>query len=521
MSKKFIYTEKVTGEIVQIPVELLHHHHDNPRKDLGDLTELTDSIKAKGVLQNLTVVPFWFKTTGVGCDDPKQQAEMGYLVVIGNRRLEAAKAAGLKTLPCIIANMSPAEQVQTMLLENMQRTDLTVYEQAQGFQMMLDLGDTVDGISEKTGFSKTTVRRRLKMAELNQDTLKEVSCRQLSLMDFDRLSEIKDITLRNKALATIGINNFESELNRALTEQKLEEQKAKWRNAFAEKGVKEIPESEVFADKYTGVGQSRFDLNNPDCLDKILEKGVDYYYGFAYSCWVYIRKDKVISAEDEAADAENERINAERRARYEALVAAAKRAFECRKRFIKAITNATAKKFIKEIISYTVCRAWTPNVYNSFSKELYAEQIGVEIPSGNLNYGIVQFETENAPEYALLCYAYALWNDSEFDNYYDYRCMHKDNIKLNALYTFLKKLGYEMSDEEIALRDGTSELFVKPESENEDDCDEDEDSYDDDDFEDEDDGEAVEADDVSKEDTEYNEMLDKLRAEYEGDADDE
>lgn len=57
MSKKFIYTEKVTGEIVQIPVELLHHHHDNPRKDLGDLTELTDSIKAKGVLQNLTVVP--------------------------------------------------------------------------------------------------------------------------------------------------------------------------------------------------------------------------------------------------------------------------------------------------------------------------------------------------------------------------------------------------------------------------------------------------------------------------------
>lgn len=84
-----------------------------------------------------------------------------------------------------------------------------------------------------------------------------------------------------------------------------------------------------------------------------------------------------------------------------------------------------------------------------------------------------------------------------------------------------KKLGYEMSDEEIALRDGTSELFVKPESENEDDCDEDEDSYDDDDFEDEDDGEAVEADDVSKEDTEYNEMLDKLRAEYEGDDDDE
>ena len=53
---EFIYTEEVTGEIVNIPVGLLHHHPDNPRKDLGDLAELTASIKAKGVMQNLTVV---------------------------------------------------------------------------------------------------------------------------------------------------------------------------------------------------------------------------------------------------------------------------------------------------------------------------------------------------------------------------------------------------------------------------------------------------------------------------------
>lgn len=70
-----------------------------------------------------------------------------------------------------------------MLVENMQRSDLTVYEQAQGFQMMLDLGDSVEQIAEKSGFSKATVRRRLKMAELDSDTLKEVSSRQLSLSD--------------------------------------------------------------------------------------------------------------------------------------------------------------------------------------------------------------------------------------------------------------------------------------------------------------------------------------------------
>lgn len=55
-----------------------------------------------------------------------------------------------------------------MLLENMQRSDLTVYEQAQGFQMMLDLGESISDISEKTGFSETTVRRRVKLLELDQ-----------------------------------------------------------------------------------------------------------------------------------------------------------------------------------------------------------------------------------------------------------------------------------------------------------------------------------------------------------------
>ena len=55
----------------------------------------------------------------------------------------------------------------------MQRSDLTIYEQAQGFQLMLDLGDTEEQIAEKTGFSKTTIRRRLNIAKLNQDELKK------------------------------------------------------------------------------------------------------------------------------------------------------------------------------------------------------------------------------------------------------------------------------------------------------------------------------------------------------------
>ena len=50
--------------------------------------------------------------------------------------------AGLETVPCIVSDMDEKEQTSVMLLENIQRSDLTVYEQAQGFQMMLDLGET-------------------------------------------------------------------------------------------------------------------------------------------------------------------------------------------------------------------------------------------------------------------------------------------------------------------------------------------------------------------------------------------
>lgn len=113
--------ETQIGSLVMLPVDRLHPHPDNPRKALGDLTELAESIKANGIFQNLTVVP----------DDPTSSYTT-FTVIIGHRRLAAAKLAGLTSVPCVITEMSPDEQVATMLAENMQRNDLSVYEQAIG-----------------------------------------------------------------------------------------------------------------------------------------------------------------------------------------------------------------------------------------------------------------------------------------------------------------------------------------------------------------------------------------------------
>lgn len=123
-----------SSEVVKIRVENIYPHPDNPRKDLGDVTELAESMKKHGVMQNLTVIPASALTA-----DPEDQPDADKVSVIsdfhaliGHRRLEAAKLAGLVEVPCQIrSKISRKEQVGIMLLENIQREDLTIQEQAQ------------------------------------------------------------------------------------------------------------------------------------------------------------------------------------------------------------------------------------------------------------------------------------------------------------------------------------------------------------------------------------------------------
>ena len=183
-------------EIKTIALENIFPHPDNPRKDLGDLTELTESIKKNGVLQNLTVMPGHYEG-----DEWKKD---GYTLLIGHRRAAAARAAKLITVPCTVAHlMNRKEQVALMLEENMQRTDLTIQEQAAGFQMMLDLGDTIDDVAKKTGFSKQTVKHRIEIAKLDPEAIakaEEDGCYQISISDYLKLEKLPTVEMRNDVL---------------------------------------------------------------------------------------------------------------------------------------------------------------------------------------------------------------------------------------------------------------------------------------------------------------------------------
>ena len=233
------------AEITNIACRRLHPHPDNPRKELGDLTELAASIKENGVYQNLTVIPGHYlnsreyiaKCVDEGGDAAAAAAAWtpkavwsseDYTIIIGHRRAAAAQQAGLYELPCAIVEMDEREQLQTMMIENMQRTDLTTYEQAQGFQLMLDLGDTVEQVASKSGFSQSTIRRRVKLLSLDRDAFRRAELRGATLSDYAELDKIESAEGKNKALEALGTQNFRRVMQEILEDQKWEHRKAEW-----------------------------------------------------------------------------------------------------------------------------------------------------------------------------------------------------------------------------------------------------------------------------------------------------
>ena len=442
---------KVSNMMQNIEITKLHPHYDNPRKDLGDLTELAESIKSKGILQNLTVVP-WFSTfTGVGADDPKKQEEMGYIVVIGHRRFAAAKLAGLTEVPCVISNMPYREQIATMLLENMQRSDLTVYEQAQGIQMMINLGDTVNDISQRTGFSETTVRRRVKLLDLDQDKFKNSMARGATLMDFAELEKIEDMDLRNKVLEQIGTSNFKYELQRAIDKEKNDKEMAlllEHLNFFATQ-VKDSSGNLSYVSSIYGRDYKNF--KKPDDAGT-----AKYYYTLSNYGYVTLYGEPVLAKEDTTAKERQEKENAKRKA-FEEIT---KRAYQLRHDFIHEFSNAAAKKNIETIIQYSVKTILDD--CSNLDFEEYTEFLNIKVSENDdeWSFDSIADHVKAQPERHLLVATY-LALDSEREHYYNWNGQHYDNENLNTVYDFIMKLGYEMSDEERSLRDGTHGLFAE------------------------------------------------------------
>lgn len=141
-----------------VPIEDVKPSPTNPRKHLGDLAELTSSIKRHGILQNLLARP----------------NGKGFELVSGHRRLAAAKAAGLKEVPVNVREISDREVIEIQLVENCQRSDIHPLEEADAYEQLHTKHKIgIDELAAKVGKSKAYVYGRMKLCDLVNELARE------------------------------------------------------------------------------------------------------------------------------------------------------------------------------------------------------------------------------------------------------------------------------------------------------------------------------------------------------------
>ena len=276
--------------IVEIGLDKLKIHPKNVRQSYEGIEELTASIKENGILQNLTVVP-----------DPEDEGT--YFAVIGNRRLTAAREAGLASAPCRIADMEEAEQVMSMFAENMNRQNLKIHEEAAGIQMCLaDYGFTVEDVAQKTGLSITTVRHRANIAKLDKKALREKAEDgnfQLTITDLAKLEKVSNIAVRNKILREAKDSRDLAWKAQSAADDEKRKKVTKKLTALAKKeGIEPAPEgtsNELYGNKWETVAE--YDLTG-DIPEKLVDGDSDgLLYVIHYRSLKVIRKAKKVKRE--------------------------------------------------------------------------------------------------------------------------------------------------------------------------------------------------------------------------------
>lgn len=156
------------GAFIELEIDRITPNRYQPRKNFDDaeLLELTDSIKSQGVLQPLLV----------------REAEMDYELVAGERRLRAARRAGLTTVPVLVKDLSDAEALEISIVENIQREDLNPVEEAHAYHRLIsEFGLTQEAVSERVGKSRSAVANLLRLRQLPKAILNNISDDDLSM----------------------------------------------------------------------------------------------------------------------------------------------------------------------------------------------------------------------------------------------------------------------------------------------------------------------------------------------------
>ena len=296
-----------TNQIKLINTSLIDPHPDNPRKNIGDVTDLANSIKANGLLSPLSVVPNGER----------------FRVIAGHRRLAACKQAGTGAVPCFVLDLDPLQQLEAMVTENCQREQLTVLEESDAIQGMLDLGATTASVAHQLGRSSDYVRDRAKAASIDnevratRDDFSQLTSGQLvAIARYDGRPD-----LQKKLAQAAGTSNFDYTLSRI----ERDENDRQWIESVAallgepDNGINLIPDPEKpYSDPEWRYAGCMFPSTGTpeETIEKIREQNPAAVSIHMEQVYLWTRRDKTADAEKEARRAAEQ---AERDARRHAL----------------------------------------------------------------------------------------------------------------------------------------------------------------------------------------------------------
>lgn len=282
-----------SNQIKLVNTSLIDPHPDNPRKNIGDVNDLAASIKTNGLLTPLSVVPNGER----------------YRVIAGHRRLAACKQAGIRAVPCFVLQLGPLQQLEAMVTENCQREQLTVLEEADAIQGMLDLGATTASVAHRLGRSADYVRDRAKAASIktevraSRDDFGQISIGQLvAIARYDGQPD------RQKELAqAAGTSNFDYTLRNIERADRARQ----WIESVAallvepDSGINLIPDPEKpYSDPEWRYSGCMFPSTGTpeEAIEKIREQNPAAVSIHTVSQQVYLwtRRDKTADAEKEA-----------------------------------------------------------------------------------------------------------------------------------------------------------------------------------------------------------------------------
>ncbi len=256
----------VRNGVLKLPIESIHRDTSQPRRyfDEAKLAELTESIKAQGVLQPVLV----------------RKDGQGYKLIAGERRWRAAQAAGLKEVPALVREVSDAQAFELALVENLQRADLNPIEEAEGYQRLQEeFGLTQEQISQRVGKERSTVANALRLLALPNDVKGLVADGSLSmgharaLLGIPRMPELQALA-QHVASQKLSVRDTEKLVQQRRTHKKDGGKPPKQSpqvKALIEELQRRLGTKVRLTEKSPGKGTLEVDFFSYDDLDRLLK----------------------------------------------------------------------------------------------------------------------------------------------------------------------------------------------------------------------------------------------------------